>query len=300
MKRKSNKFWGALCGIGAAVCYGTNPLGALNLYAEGLSTNLVLLYRFGIALIMVGIVLLVRKESLKVTPREFGVLSILGLLFIGSSFTLYSSFHYMDAGIASTILFTYPVMTAIIMAVLFKEKPTYHTVLSILLSLLGVALLYWGDGNGTLSTLGVVLVLISALTYSVYIIIQNRSHLCLSPFQVNFYIVLYCALFNLLCALITGEDILQPLTPRGWFFVGWLAIVPTIFALILLTYAARSIGSTPTSIMGALEPLTAVVIGIVVFHEHFSIRLAIGILLILTAVFIIVMRSAKPSPSKPR
>ena len=154
-----------MAGIAAAVCYGTNPLGALNLYSDGLSTNSVLLYRFGIAAIIVAIILIARKESFKVTLQEFKTLSALGILFVASSFTLYSSFHHMDAGVASTLLFTYPVMTAVIMAVLFKERISWQIVTSILLSLIGVALLYWSDRTGRLSTVGVVLVLVSALTY---------------------------------------------------------------------------------------------------------------------------------------
>lgn len=279
-----------MAGIAAAVCYGTNPLGALNLYSDGLSTNSVLLYRFGIAAIIVAIILIARKESFKVTLQEFKTLSALGILFVASSFTLYSSFHHMDAGVASTLLFTYPVMTAVIMAVLFKERISWQIVTSILLSLIGVALLYWSDRTGRLSTVGVVLVLVSALTYSVYIIISNRGKLHMSPFKVTFYVLVYCMLFNLIVPLVTGRPIEGLHTPRAWFFAIWLAVVPSIFALTLLSYAAKHIGSTPTSIMGALEPLTAVLIGIFVFNEQFSMRLAIGILLILAAVTIIILK----------
>lgn len=295
MKTKSNHtITGILAGITAAVCYGTNPLGALNLYNEGLSTNSVLFYRFGIALVIMAIVLLIKKESFKVTRHELGILSTLGCLFVVSSFALYSSFHYMDAGIASTLLFTYPIMTAIIMALLFKEKASWAVVGSIVLSVIGVALLYWTGDTGTLSTTGVLLVLISALTYSVYIIISNRGKLEMSPFKVTFYVLIFCALFNFLTPLIMGKPIEPLATPRAWFFAVWLAVVPSIFALSLLSYAAKAIGSTPTSIMGALEPLTAVLIGIFVFNESFSIRLALGILLILSAVTLIVLKPSNP------
>ena len=105
---------GVLCAVGAAVCYGTNPLGALNLYAEGMNTPSVLFYRFGLAWLIVAAVMAARRESLRVSRREFLTLTALGVLFILSSATLYVSFHYMPAGVASTILFTYPIMTAVI------------------------------------------------------------------------------------------------------------------------------------------------------------------------------------------
>lgn len=284
---RNRKLIGTLAGIAAAVCYGTNPLGALKLYAEGMQTNSVLFYRFGLAWVIIAIVMLFRKESLKVTRQEFTALTGLGLLFIVSSLTLYLSFHYMAAGVASTILFTYPVMTAVIMAVFFRERITWTTVCALVLSGVGVALLYWSDNAGTLSTIGVVLVLASALSYALYIILVNRSNLQMSSFKINFYVLFYCALGMVVYSLIAGLPLKLPQTATSWFYVGWLAIVPAIFALVLMVYAAKYVGSTATAILGALEPLTAVLIGIFVFNEPFTLNLAIGIILILGAVVII-------------
>lgn len=285
----SKKLIGTLCAIGAAVCYGTNPLGALNLYAEGMNTPSVLFYRFGLAWVIVAIVMMFRKEKLKVDRREFLTLTALGVLFIFSSLTLYLSFHYMPAGVASTILFTYPVMTAAIMAIFFHERINIATIASIALALAGVLLLYWGDAGGTLSILGVILVLISALTYALYIIVVDKSPLEMSSFKINFYVLFYCALGMAAFALISGQPIMLPPTPRAWLWVSWLAVVPAIMALVMMVYAAKYIGSTPTAILGALEPTTAVLIGIFVFSEPFSLRLLLGIILILAAVTIVVL-----------
>ena len=289
---RSRKLIGILCAIGAAVCYGTNPLGALNLYAEGMNTPSVLFYRFGLAWIIIAVVMLFRKESLKVDRREFCTLTALGLLFIGSSLTLYLSFHLMPAGVASTILFTYPVMTAAIMALFFREKIKFATVASIALSLIGVALLYWGDSGGTLHLGGVILVLVSALTYALYIIVVDKSPLAMSSFKINFYVLFYCAAGMALFALLSGQPLMLPPTPRAWLWVSWLAVVPAIMALVMMVYAAKYIGSTPTAILGALEPTTAVLIGVFVFAEPFSLRLLLGIVLILAAVTIVVLGKA--------
>lgn len=291
----NKKIIGSLCGIGAAICYGTNPLGALKLYAEGMTTSSVLFYRFGLAWVIIALIMLFRKEKLSVTRRDFGTLSALGILFIFSSLSLYLSFHHMAAGVASTILFTYPVMTAVIMALLFKEKARWTTILSILLSMIGVLLLYWSDSAGTLSTWGVCLVLISALSYSIYIIVVNRCPLAMSSFKINFYVLFYCTLGMLIYALLSHQPLQMPQTPTSWFYVGWLALVPAIFALVMMVYASKYIGATPTAIMGALEPLTAVLIGVFIFNEPFSLRLGIGIVLILLSVVIIVLSKAQRS-----
>ena len=293
---RGKKLIGTLCAIGAAVCYGTNPLGALNLYTEGMNTPSVLFYRFGLAWVLIALVMLckaiARRESLRLSRREFLTLTALGLLFIGSSLTLYLSFRHMPAGVASTILFTYPVMTALIMTLFFHERVRLATVASILLSLAGVLLLYWSDVGGTLSTVGVILVLVSALTYALYIVVVDRSPLAMSSFKINFYVILYCAAGMALFALLSGQPLQLPPTPRAWLWVGWLAVVPAIMALVMMVYAAKYLGSTPTAILGALEPTTAVLIGIFVFGEPFGPRLLVGILLILAAVTIIVLGKA--------
>lgn len=285
----NKKLIGTLCAVGAAVCYGTNPLGALNLYAEGMNTPSVLFYRFGLAWLIVAVVMLFRRESLKVDRREFLTLTALGVLFIFSSLTLYLSFHLMPAGVASTILFTYPVMTAAIMAVFFRERIRTGTIMSILLSFAGVLLLYWSDGGGTLHIGGVALVLVSALTYALYIIVVDKSPLAMSSFKINFYVLFYCAAGMALFALLSGQPLQLPPTPRAWLWVSWLAVVPAIMALVMMVYAAKYIGSTPTAILGALEPTTAVLIGVFVFAEPFTLRLLLGIVLILAAVTIVVL-----------
>lgn len=291
LHKESNKtLFGTICGIGAAVCYGTNPIGA-RLYEEGMTPSNVLFWRFGLAWVIIAAVMLLRKEQLKVCRSEFATLSILGLLFLASSFTLYASFQLMDVGVASTLLFVYPVLTAAIMAVFFKEKLTWATTLSIILSFFGVMLLYWTPDGGRLSAAGVVLVLISALTYALYIIVMNRSQLAMSSFKINFYVLIYCALGNLILSFCTGHGVQMPAHATSWFYVGWLAVVPAILALVMMVYAAKYIGSTPTAIIGALEPLTAVLIGIFMFGEVFTVRLAFGILLISSAVFIIALYS---------
>lgn len=294
----NKKLIGTACAIGAAVCYGTNPLGALNLYAEGMNTPSVLFYRFGLAWLIIAAVMLFRRESLRVDRREFLTLSALGLLFIGSSLTLYLSFRLMPAGVASTILFTYPVMTAVIMALFFREKITLSTVSSIALAMAGVLLLYWGDGTGALHLGGVILVLVSALTYALYIIVVDKSPLQMSSFKINFYVLLYCAAGMALFALLSGQPLMLPPTPTAWLWVSWLAIVPAIMALVMMVYAAKYIGSTPTAILGALEPTTAVLIGVLVFAEPFTLRLLLGILLVLASVSIVVLaKSRRPSAS---
>jgi len=291
------KIKGIICGIVAAITYGTNPLGALNLYAEGYNVDSVLFYRYGLAVAILGLTMLIMKTRLTIKPRELTICLFLGVMFAISSLSLFSSFHYMDAGVASTILFVYPVMVAILMAVFFKERVTLVTVLSILLALAGIGLLYQGDGGTTLSLVGVLLVMVSSLTYAIYIITVNKSGINLSPVKMTFYVMLFGVMTIIAHSFFRPEYNLQLLTSAtswGWAFM--LAFVPTVLSLLLMVVSVRELGSTPTAIMGALEPVTAVIIGVMVFHEVFTLRLGTGILMILAAVILIIAGKAIPAP----
>ena len=282
------KLRGTVCGIAAAVFYGTNPLGAMNLYADGISTNSTLFYRFGIAVIILGVMMAVQQKSFAFTRRELATLAILGVFMSTSSTTLYFSFNFMDVGIASTLLFVYPVMVAVIMATFFHEKVTAATVIAILLSLAGIALLnQTGDGT-SLSLWGVTLVMLSSLTYAIYIVVVNKSSLRMSSVKLTFYVLLF-GLFTIYgYTLAMGETVQLLVTPKQWLYATQLALMPTVLSLVLMVIAVHDIGSTPTAIMGAIEPITAVAIGVLVFGENFTPRLAIGIVLILTAVLLII------------
>lgn len=289
MTNKS-KYVGILCAVLSAMCYGTNPFGALPLYEQGVNTATVLAHRFGLAVILLAVIMVIKHIDFRVTRREFKVLFSLGILFAASSITYYQSFHFMDAGIASTILFVYPVMVAVIMATFFKEKVTTMTVVAIVMSLVGIGLLYKGGAGVSLSVIGIVLCILSSLAYAIYIIVLNQSNIKMSSFKVTFYAMLVCEITLILYSFTSPELYLHVLpSPRAWSFAVWLSIVPTILSLVFMTVAVQHVGATPTAILGALEPMTAVAIGVLVFDEALTPRLMVGILFILTAVMLVVL-----------
>ena len=168
MKRRAAGF---LNGSIASISYGTNPLFALPLYSAGVGVNSVLFYRYFFAVVIYGLWLkFVKKTSFKITLKEFFPLLILGIFFSLSSLTLFVAFRYIEAGIACTILFIYPVIVAILMAVFFKEKITKTVVAAIFLTTSGIILLYKGKPGMDLNIHGIIIVLTSALLYALYII----------------------------------------------------------------------------------------------------------------------------------
>ncbi len=294
----NNNLKGGFYGCVAAVSYGMNPLCALRLYQDGLTVPSVLTYRFAIGTLILGLLMLGRRQSFALTRREGGVLLVLGALFAGSSLSFFISFNYMAAGIAATLVFAYPVMVAIIMAVFFRERLKAAAVAAIIMTVAGIGLLFRGDGDTAIAPVGIAVIMFSALTYALYIVVVNRSQLVMSSVKLTFYAMLVCLACVAIYATWSGEPIQWLTTPREWFFATFLGLVPTVISLVTMAMAIRCIGSTPTAIMGALEPVTAIVIGVCLFGEAVTPRLLVGIALILLAVTLIVGGNHVPRPAR--
>lgn len=279
---------GYALGAVAAASYGLNPLFTLPLYGAGMGVDSVLFYRYLLAVVMLGALMLVRRQSFALRRRDLVPLAVMGLLFSFSSLFLFESYNHMDAGIASTILFLYPVLVAVIMAVGFHEKASKAAMLSILLALTGIAMLYKGGDGEPLSFFGVALVFLSSLCYAVYIVGVNRSSLRGLPTEkLTFYALLF-GLGVYVVRLRFCADLQAIPTPGLWINAVSLALFPTIVSLVTMAAAIRAIGSTPTAILGALEPLTALFFGVVVFGEQLTPRIVLGVVLILVAVTLII------------
>lgn len=278
------KVKGYLLGSVAAATYGMNPLFALPLYKAGMDTDSVLFFRYLFAIPLLGIMLKARGQSFRLERHEVFPLALLGLLVATSSLALFQSYRYMEAGIASTLLFVYPIMVAIIMAVFFREKISIKTLLCILLALSGIGLLYRGEDGTALSAVGMALVMASALSYAIYMVGVNRPRLKnVATLKLTFYVLL--SGMSLFLVRVDFGKSLQLV--HAWYLWGdllALAVFPTAISFLCTTQAVHYIGSTPTAILGALEPVTAVFFGVAVFGETLTMRLACGIVLIVSAV----------------
>lgn len=282
------KVKGYILGAIAAATYGMNPLFTLPLYTDGMEPESVLFLRYLFAIPILCVMLWWRGHSFKLDKKDLPPLLLYGILFAVSSITLFKSYTYMDAGIASTILFVYPIMVALIMAFFYKEKLTLQTILCIITAIGGIALLYLGKEGATLSLIGTLLVLGSALAYSIYIVGINKSRLKdMATIKVTLYVLLVGWFVWAIFALI-NQKLTTPTEWYLWINIFMLSILPTIISLTCTTIAIKYIGSTPTAILGVLEPVTAVFFGVLIFHETLTIKDYIGLILIIVAVTFVI------------
>jgi len=290
------KLKGYLYGCISSASYGLIPLFAVPMMRKGMDIDSILSYRFACASLVMCIMLLIRKISLRITLKEFFLLAILGTVFASSSQFLFLGYNYLTVGIASTILFTYPAFVALIMFLLFKERIRFVTLVSIVLAFIGVALLYLGDGQtGPVSLLGVIIILLSSLSYGVYMIIVNKSRVkTMNGTKLTFYAMMFSSFIFTAKALIANNGHLASFPDfSSVVCLLSLALVPTIISGITMVKSVHYVGSTITAVLGAMEPLTAVLVGIIAFSEKFTTSLAVGMALIIGAVTIIVLADRK-------
>ena len=288
MEKSRSSLTGYLLGALAAASYGTNPLFALPLLNAGIDAFSVLFLRYVFALPMLALIMKARGRGFGLRRTQLLPLVALGLLMAASSLTLYVSYAYIGAAIASTLLFIYPILVTIIMAVFFHERASMVTIFSILLATTGIALLYRGEGGVVLSPTGLLLVFLSALSYAIYLVwVNGRSIREIPTLKLTFYVIFF-GLFLFAFRFDVHTFAILNAQPLLWLSALSMALFPTALSLLCTSAAIQRIGSTPVAILGALEPVTAVAIAVLLFSEVLTPRLAIGMLLVIVAVTLII------------
>ena len=275
----------------AAASYGTNPIFAIPLYREGISVTSVLFMRYAMAVAIMFVATMIKSpKAFVIKPKYVGLLAFMGILMVLSSIALFESYKYLSAGIASTLLFFYPVMVAVLMAIFYKERLTKKSWACLVTAFLGVVILSKNDDGGFISLLGLTLVMLSSLSYAIYLVYINRGPMKkINTSTITFYVILGGFLVMIPYCLLDGGLMLPKTTP-AWINAIGLGFFPTVISLIFTSRAIALIGSTETAIFGALEPLTAVILGILILGETLTITPAIGMILIFVSVTVLMMK----------
>ena len=290
-----NAIIGYPAGIITGVTYGLNPLFALPLMKEGASTESILFFRYIISVLLLGAFLFLSKQSFRINKKEAGILFVLGLLYTSSSIFLFEAFKYIASGLATALVFLYPVLVAIIM-VFLKVIPSWPVWLSIFLTFGGVVIMTQSDSTQTISPLGVFLSLGSALVYAMFIVIINRSKTIhnISNSLLTFYALSVGAIVFFIKLLMSDSEITAGLENNmAWLNLIGLAILPTIVSTSSLAVATRNIGATEASVLGVFEPITAILIGATVFGEPITTNIVVGILISMAAVTFMIAKTKR-------
>lgn len=286
-----NKINGFLYGLLSSASFGLIPLFAIPAMQNGMQFDSILLYRFIFACIALGCILLLDRQSFRISRKDILPLLLLTLLYLMSAVFLFWGYKLMASGVATTIHFMYPVLTTLIMMLFFKEKKSIWRIGAILLAVTGVYFLSGGGTEtGTVSFTGLFIVLLSALGYALYLVTMSQMKIGkMKGLKLTFYVFLFGGILLFIGIGTFGEIQAIP-NGRTTGNLILLALIPTVISNLALVRAVKSIGSTLASVLGAMEPVTAVCIGIIIFGEAFTTSIGLGITLIIIAVTVIILK----------
>ena len=278
----------------SSMSFGFSPLFSLGLIAAGLSDFDILSYRWFIAGLVLMIYAFFKKKSLRLNSfGEVWKVILLSILRAITSVTLLLGYVNISSGIASTINFMYPVIVTICMMLFFGEKRSKIDFLAIAVSIFGVYLLASGDSimvEGGNTDLGLACSLISAVSFATYYILMKQVKADkIEVVKFTTWIMMLSAFYFIICAIIFNGRLTLVTDMKSWINILGLGLWATMVSNITGVKGIRRIGPTMTSVLGALQPVTAVILGVLFLGEHLYTRSLIGIMIIIAAVTIIVL-----------
>lgn len=294
---------GYLYALLSASAFGFIPFFSVPVLQSGMHTPSVLVYRMLFSVCITALILLLRRQSVRIARRQIGLFIGLAFLYTLSSLFLLESYLYIPTGVATTIHFLYPAFVTVCIGLFFKGGLSLHTLLPAALSLVGVALLSMGTMHNLLSAdsarqalFGILIVLITVAAYGGYLVIMQQSSAKRLDSLVNtFYVLCFTLLFCTATLYLRGEHIEPIPDTRAWISLILLGVIPTVCSNLFLVLAIRHIGSRTTAVLGCMEPVTAVVLGIAFLGEHLIPMQYVGILIILLTVGFVIVGRKRPA-----
>ena len=277
---------GLINGIISGISFGLIPLFSIPVIAAGMGNVSILVYRFLFgSLAMLGMLLL-KKTDLRVSLSELCRIAILSLFYIGTALATLECYHYLSSGIATALVYTDPIWCAIIGLIFLGDRFSLKLTSRCLFATLGVMMMTGVfTEDGTFSALGLFWGLLSGLSYALYLIFVPRLRLKRIPsLKLTFYVFFIGMLILAAYAILKEGNIEIVTNPTCWTNLILLGLIPTALSNICVTMSLRLVDSTIVAILGAFEPLTAMVIGILILGDSWSIMSLGGTFLILLAV----------------
>ncbi len=282
------KYLGIIEALISATLFGLIPFFFIPLHQNNFNLEPSLSYRFIFATLIMLVMALYSKKSLYIKLPHFLFIALIGFIYFIATVLLFSALTIMPSGIVTTIFFTNPIFVMIIMVFVYKEKLELYKIILSLITCFGVALLSgFFSEMSQINFIGLSYSALSGIAYAIYIIgLYKIQTFNLSKESISIYIFLTCAVSATIYSLYHNSFQI----PSGlfdWYNLFMLALVPAVLANILLISCIKKIGSVLASILGAMEPITAVLVGVLVFNEAINISIVTGMLIVVVSVILI-------------
>lgn len=287
------KLRGMMFIIAAAVFFGIMPIWVKLAYATGLTAYEVTFLRSGMATVILGIFILYRKIDFHVDRCQTGPLLLSGILgYSATILTLYRSYKYVSAGVATSLHYLYPILVMLLAYFIYHEKLRFFHWAAVLSSLAGLCLI--ADlGGSRFSCRGVGLAIGSAVFFAVYVLSMDHPQLKkMDSMLLAFYACLLASLTSLAVLIVQGDWLLT-LTIKGLYYTGLVSLFCTALALIFFIKGVQLAGSANASILSTLEPVVSLVAGIIILHEPLTWSILLGCTFVIISVMLVGYQNGK-------
>lgn len=293
----NSKKVGAISAIASAILFGTMPLATKIAFAYGANSYMVSVGRFFWGSVSLWLLIQMTPER-KIILEKQKMIAILkmSLFYAATPVFLYLSYNYIGTGMATTLHFTYPITVMLLLFFCYKEKINRKQIICLILCILGIAMLYVSDGKT--STMGMSFALLSGIVYSVYIVLLRKSHLETVPLMtLSFWVSAMATVEVLVFTLIMGKfQMIWNLHIVGAEI--YLGLFATAIAFVLFQKGTFICGAIQTSLLSTFEPVTGVLIGMIIYGEVLTARKGFGIVAIICSAIILVLPLHKKKTEK--
>ena len=266
----------------SAASFGTLAIFGRYATANGIDTYTLLFLRFGISAILMGVLLILRREPF---PRGRTLLQLVGMGavgYVGQSFCYLTAIQYASPGLVALLLYLYPMFVAILSSLVLHEKITRLKGAALLIATVGTALTINPQGG---QVPGILLALSAALIYSVYIIVGTHVMQTVSALQSS--TVIFTSAGLVYAGLMSFNGPRWPAGISGWWIIAGVVFIATVIPVVTFLAGLQRIGPTNASMLSTLEPVVTVVLAAVLFNDALKPLTLLGGCLILAAVILL-------------
>ena len=257
----------------------------------------VLIYRYAFGCLAMLSMLMFHRTRMWIAFGDFLRILFLSAVYAVSSITLIEGYNYMASGIATTLLFSYPVWTCLLSVVFLHEKLSATTAISIAIAFIGVFFLSGIlDGGGSMKGL-TGLFLLLASRFSLCCLLWLLFHECVirkNAIAKAYFLHLFLCDAHLTLYGTFTQGRIDPIETNSQLInLFLLGLVPTAISNVTLIISLKQISSTMAAVLGVFEPMTAMCVGILLFGEPLTLPIVVGFVLIIAAVLILVLSKRK-------
>lgn len=284
-----NKFKGVFFAIISAISFGVSPILIAITYTMGNNSMMMAFVRNLLVLPFLFFYIKFRRIPMNISKEQFIKLTIMTVFGTCLSLTvLYISYNYIPVSLATSIHFIYPSIIAILSVIVFKEYMSPLRKFAVACSLFGILLFIDFKAGSSNLFIGVGLALISGIAYSFYLVYMAKSGvLKIQSIVILYYSCLISSVFLGALAAVSGKLVITGIKLEGWLIIFLISIMLAFLGTMFTQMAILNIGATTTSVLSTLEPITTIVLGVLLFNEKLGTIKFMACLLILLAVFLL-------------